>query len=144
MKNETPTVADTTTGAEESRCSDQQQHSTAPRFPTVGTQTALALARLLNGETITHLDHQRVTRSYRLASEVHKLRKLGWSISATLRSGHSAGPPPRRTRYAAYRLDRTAIAGVIAERCREFVRSVLDHPEASRNRIETESVSAAA
>lgn len=44
------------------------------------TVIAEVLARLLIGQTLTHLDAWILSHTSRLAAHIHKLRELGWSI----------------------------------------------------------------
>lgn len=44
------------------------------------TVIAEVLARLLNGQTLTHLDAWILSYTSRLAAHIHKLKELGWSI----------------------------------------------------------------
>lgn len=44
------------------------------------TVIAEVLARLLTGQTLTHLDAWILSHTSRLAAHIHKLRELGWSI----------------------------------------------------------------
>ena len=52
----------------------------SPIRPPRETMAAEALAMLLQGREITHLDFQLTTSSWRLAAYVHVLRLLGWPI----------------------------------------------------------------
>lgn len=52
-----------------------------PQLPTnPKTVIAQLLARLLSGQTLTHLDAWILSHTSRLAAHVHKLKELGWSI----------------------------------------------------------------
>lgn len=56
-----------------------------PQLPT-NPKTVIAhlLARLLSGQTLTHLDAWILSHTSRLAAHIHKLKELGWSIAKTI------------------------------------------------------------
>jgi hypothetical protein len=51
--------------------------------PDPKTVIAHLLARLLSGQTLTHLDAWILSHTSRLAAHIHRLKELGWSIAKT-------------------------------------------------------------
>lgn len=52
-------------------------------YPNSNTLCGQCLRRLLNGETITHVDEINETGSWRLAASIHKLKDdFGWPIES--------------------------------------------------------------
>lgn len=78
---------------------------TAPKFPVIKSLGGAALAMMLKGEKISHLDFMTDTRSYCLRHPIYKLRLAGWPIEDETRPGGIAKYSGRRTHYKAYFVD---------------------------------------
>lgn len=73
-------------------------------YPAVGTLPSRVLARLLRAERLTHVDLQKVTRSYRLAVYVRQLRERGWPVISETRRDKTKDPTGRYVTYCIYHL----------------------------------------
>jgi len=89
--------------------------------PKPSTVIAEVLARLLTGQTLTHLDAWILSHTSRLAAHIHKLKELGWSI-ATIIEPVACGDG-RTAHIARYQLiEPPEVVG--DEKVRAFVESV--------------------
>jgi len=53
-----------------------------PIWPTPNTLAATCLSLMLTGRTLIHPEFEEITRSWRLAAVVFKLKELGWPIES--------------------------------------------------------------
>lgn len=77
----------------------------APTLPAIQSLAGAALAMILKGHKVSHLDFQTDTRSYCLRHPVYKLRLAGWPILDEVRPGGIARYSGRRTYYKVYFID---------------------------------------
>jgi len=77
----------------------------APEYPTIQSLAGAALAMILKGHKVSHLDFQAGTRSYCLRHPIYKLRLAGWPILDETRPGGIAKYSRRRTHYKIYFID---------------------------------------
>jgi len=75
---------------------------TAQKFPSVKSLEGAALAMILSGLKVSHLDFQSDSRSYCLRHPIYKLREAGWPIVDENRPGGIARYSGRRTHYKVY------------------------------------------
>jgi hypothetical protein len=73
-----------------------------PKLPNKKSLEGAALAMILSGIKISHLDFQDDTRSYCLRHPVYKLRQAGWPIEDETKAGGIAKYSGRRTYYKVY------------------------------------------
>jgi hypothetical protein len=78
---------------------------TAQKFPNKKSLEGVALAMILSGIKISHLNFQEDTRSYCLRHPIYKLRAAGWPIEDEVRAGGIAKYSGRRTHYKVYFID---------------------------------------
>ena len=97
---------------------------TAFTYPRIGTMPSRALALLLQGREITHLDFWRIANTYRLSDPVWQLRKSGWDIQDRRATVPTADPTKRSASVAFYRLPDTAISAAGNEG-QDYVRDVI-------------------
>lgn len=83
-----------------------------PSWPTSGTLAALALERLMNGETLNHSRFIGVCGSWRLGAVIFHLRSLGWPIETIRVPSPTAQTPDRLV--ALYKLDPKQTAAALA------------------------------
>ncbi len=93
-------------------------------YPRIGTMPSRALALLLQGREITHLDFWRIANTYRLSDPVWQLRKSGWDIQDRRATVPTADPTKRSASVAFYRLPDTAISAAGNEG-HDYVREVM-------------------
>lgn len=74
----------------------------SPKYPTIQSLSGAALAMILKGHKVSHLDFQTGTRSYCLRHPIYKLRLAGWPILDETRPGGIAKYSGRRTHYKVY------------------------------------------
>lgn len=77
--------------------------SIVPKLPQKNTLPERALILLLKHKHISHLDFQSLTRSYRLAAHIYKLRQLGWQIVSE-EGKHFVSVEPKLRHYCRYYL----------------------------------------
>lgn len=84
--------------------------ATTARLPSVTSYPARALARLLQGGTLTHLIYLADTGCYRLSRDIFLLRQDGWPIVGTrvAQPVTDCGRPALR-HYTHYRLTREQV-----------------------------------
>lgn len=93
-------------------------------YPRIGTMPSRALALLLQGSEITHLDFWRIANTYRLSDPVWQLRKSGWDIQDRRATVPTADPTKRSASVAFYRLPDTAISAAGNEG-QDYVKGVM-------------------
>ncbi len=93
-------------------------------YPKIGTMPSRALALLLQGREITHLDFWRIANTYRLSDPVWQLRKSGWDIQDRRATVPTADPTKRSASVAFYRLPETAI-NAAGKEGQDYVRDVM-------------------
>ncbi len=79
--------------------------SAPARLPVIKSLEGAALAMILLGKKISHLDFMDDTRSYCLRHPIYKLRLAGWPIVDEVRPGGIAKYSGRRTHYKVYYID---------------------------------------
>lgn len=94
-------------------------------YPKVGSLQSRALARLLRAQRLTHIDFQKITRSYRLASYIEQLYKKGWPIVSQRRTGKTKDPTGRYVSYSIYYLSLEAICQA-GEQGRDYALKVFE------------------
>jgi hypothetical protein len=82
----------------------------APKFPNKKSLEGVALAMILSGIKISHLNFQDDTRSYCLRHPIYKLRAAGWPIDDEVRAGGVSKYSGRRTYYKVYFVDLVKLA----------------------------------
>jgi hypothetical protein len=80
------------------------------KLPNKKSLEGAALAMLLIGKSVSHLDFQDSSRSYCLRDPIFKLRAAGWPIDDEVRAGGIAKFSGRRTRYKVYFIDPSKLA----------------------------------
>jgi hypothetical protein len=76
---------------------------------TIQSLAGAALAMMLKGEKISHLDFMSDTRSYCLRHPIYKLKLAGWPIVDEVKPGGIAKYSGRRTHYKVYFIDPTKL-----------------------------------
>ena len=95
----------------------------APACPKIGTLHSRALVLLLQGKAITHRDFWLHAGTYRLSSDIHLLRAMGWDIRDTPEVVPTSDPTKRRAHIKRYYLTNEAISAA-GEPGRDYVRRV--------------------
>ncbi|WP_333876388.1 hypothetical protein [Methylobacter sp.] len=99
----------------------------SPEYPTIQSLAGAALAMMLKGEKISHLDFQTDTHSYCLRHPVYKLRLAGWPILDETRPGGIAKYSGRRTHYKVYFVDPSKLIVLrkeLGERLDRFIAAI--------------------
>lgn len=73
-----------------------------PTYPPCDTLVGRALAMLIEGKRITHLDFWRAVGSYRLSEPIRNLRKRGWQIQSVDVDVPTSDPTKRRAKVSEY------------------------------------------
>lgn len=97
------------------------------KFPVIQSLGGAALAMMLKGEKISHLDFQTDTRSYCLRHPIYKLRLAGWPILDEVRPGGLAKYSGRRTHYKVYFVDPSKLIVLrkeLGERLDKFIAAI--------------------
>lgn len=95
----------------------------APTYPKIGTLHSRAFALLLQGKAITHREFLLHAGTYRLSSDIHLLRAMGWDIRDTSEVVPTSDPTKRRAHIKRYYLPNDAISAA-DEIGRDYVRRV--------------------
>lgn len=96
-------------------------------FPNKKSLEGAALAMMLKGEKISHLDFMTDTRSYCLRHPVYKLRLAGWPVLDEVRPGGLAKYSGRRTHYKVYFVDPSKLIVLrkeLGERLDKFIAAI--------------------
>lgn len=99
-----------------------------PKFPAYDTLTGRALALLLEGRKITHRDFQNHVASYRLSSDIHILRGLGWPISDRWEVAKTKDKTGRNAKYKRYFFEQKVLLSLKkedGERLSKFIEAVM-------------------
>jgi hypothetical protein len=102
---------------------------TIPQLPVIQSLGGAALAMMLKGEKVSHLDFMTDTKSYCLRHPIYKLRRSGWPILDELRAGGIAKYSGRRTHYKVYYIDTAELIRLksdIGDRLDKFIVAVDD------------------
>jgi hypothetical protein len=75
------------------------------KLPAIQSLSGAALAMMIKGEKVSHLDFMTDTRSYCLRHPIYKLRLAGWPILDEVRPGGLSKYSSRRTHYKVYFID---------------------------------------
>lgn len=95
----------------------------------LGKFPARALARMLNGQELTHISFQRETASYRLSAAIERLRNhFGWPVLSKERTGKTRDPIGRNAAYFVYYLSPNLIADA-GEQGIEYMQKVFQWEE---------------
>ena len=81
-------------------------------YPTIGTMPSRALALLLQGRGITHLDFWRIANTYRLSDPIYQLRQAGWDIQDRRETVPTGDPTKRSASVSRYSLPQEIIHAV--------------------------------
>ena len=92
-------------------------------YPNIGTMPSRALALLLQGQHITHLDFWRTANTYRLSDPVYQLNRAGWGVTGRRETVRTGDPTKRSASVSRYRLPQDVI-NAAGEDGREYVRLV--------------------
>jgi len=106
------------------------------KLPAIKSLEAAALAMILVGKKISHLDFMSDTHSYCLRHPIYKLRCAGWPILDEVRPGGIARYSGRRTHYKVYFLDPTKLISLKKEldgRLDKFITAVDELERRIRN-----------
>jgi len=109
---------------------------TTQKFPSIQSLSGAALAVMLGGKKISHLDFMSDTRSYCLRHPVYKLRLAGWPILDEVRPGGIAKYSGRRTHYKVYFIDPSKLIVLrkeLSERLDKFTTAVDELEQRIRN-----------
>jgi hypothetical protein len=72
------------------------------KFPRANSLPGRALARLLNGERLTHRSFQNATSSYRLSHFIYVLHEYAWPVGSIEKVGKTNDPTGRKATYSEY------------------------------------------
>lgn len=92
-------------------------------YPNIGTMPSRALALLLQGREITHLDFWGTANSYRLSDPVYQLRRAGWDVQDRRETVKTGDPTKRDASVSRYHLP-DEIINEAGEVGRDYVRIV--------------------
>ena len=92
-------------------------------FPNIGTMPSRALALLLQGREITHLDFWRTANTYRLSDPVFQLRRAGWDVQGRRETVPTGDPTKRSASVSRYHLPDEVISAAGKDGL-EYVRNV--------------------
>lgn len=92
-------------------------------YPTIGTMPSRALALLLQGQAITHLDFWRYAATYRLSAPVYELRRKGWDVLDSREVVPTSDRTKRSASVARYSLPQDVISAT-GEEGRDYVAKV--------------------
>lgn len=95
-------------------------------YPNIDTMPARVLARLLQGESLTHRDFWLIAGTYRLSSPICELRKkCGWNIQGYREVVPTSDPTKRAAKVKRYYLP-IEIIGEAGERGQSFAANVIE------------------
>lgn len=92
-------------------------------YPNIGTMPSRALALLLQGREITHLDFWRTVNSYRLSDPIYRLNLAGWGVKGRRETVPTGDPTKRSASVSRYCLSKDVISAA-GEDGRKFVQQV--------------------
>lgn len=92
-------------------------------YPNIGTMPSRALALLLQGLEITHLDFWRAANSYRLSDPVYQLNRAGWGVKGRRETVRTGDPTKRSASVSLYSLPQEVISAA-GEGGRDYMRRV--------------------